>query len=402
VPSVTLHDLGIEMKNDNYKYGGYGWDGENVYIADLTDLAFCINIKNKTVWTTQINLPDVSGNFRMVFANKQRDNFCMDLIARATNNTFRRYRVLYKQTEQTVEVTQIWESASDNDISYGLLKGQVISREFALIPMPNKPYIFYLDLRDGAFEKFDTGFGNYNPRIGHGVFVTKDDIILLLGKHYSGDNFKKFSVYSRSISDIPNSSPDGDSPNPANGFELHLIDKHYVCATGGTVSGSNPPLVWFDSKLELLGKTDISTVQSNPHNYGLLAIGKDSNGYILVIAVMLNNHMSNANNMKIALLRVNPDTWEIANYDILLDTSIMVECAVGSPYSSRENLPIIDTRNKKVYTIARETEYSANPKRLYIVEFDMSDVDIEEWNQNAYFVGVPRIPTTLTLTITPL
>ncbi|RLC83591.1 MAG: hypothetical protein DRJ03_16715 [Chloroflexi bacterium] len=295
-------------------------------------------------------------------------------------------------------------SSDDADITYLVKKGQVLSQRTILVAEGDKPYIWSVDAKDlSIISKYDTGFGEYNPRLSHQIVIKPDDIYMLIGEHLDSANFYKYAVYSETLTSISGSNPQS-SPNPmiCNMFVSHKTR----LLTGGanTIAGHNNLLCWFDDDFNLLAKTDLSSIYSTPYPEGLVIVGKKSNGNLVLVGLIANAHLIEVTANSLVYLEIDSSNYSLASYQKLQEFTDMN----NAPYvlgtclgtdSDRLGLPVIDVRSKKVYMTAWWKVGGDN--RLGLVEFDLSDVDIVEWNQHAWFLNKTTIPTFLSLNVIP-
>jgi len=243
--------------------------------------------------------------------------------------------------------------------------------------------IHYIDVKDGSeIQSFDTGFGSYNPRISGRVIAKADDLYMLLGRHLQSDNHYIYKVYSKSLTSIPQSSVDADSPNPTVLNPIYLHDKIIFTSTGVSVEDSSPPMIYFDTDFDILGRTDLTSIFSKAHIQGGSFIGRLSNGNYVLIACVTDNHLAKATTYTIRYIEISGTDFSIVS-DTPLYTSTDPNNHIsyilqGLSYSDKFNLPLIDPISKKAYFIGYGKKDGSEKSAL--IEVDLSDLDIVEWN----------------------
>jgi len=286
--------------------------------------------------------------------------------------------------------TTIWE-ASDTDFptDVNFNKGQVLSRKLILVALPNKPYIWYVDGRTGEIEdKWDTGFGEYNPRISGKAIALGGGLKVLCGRHLAGDTHYILDVYAKTITAIENSAVDGDSPDPMLLNPLYTRSKLLFPSSSCHVINALANIVWFDEDFNLLGKTDMSVIYSYCKTHGGTILGLTPDGYISILAQITNNHTNYADEWTIRYLEIDPSTWDIVRNDILYKSNDSNNRPFyfnqSRQYGDRLALAIVDRENGKVYMTA-EWNVDGNKKGA-LVEIDISDITIDEWNMFNYLI----------------
>ena len=329
------------------------------------------------------------------------------LYGNTTNNSWRLADIEVDLSALTASKTLVAEKtpSDDADITYDIKKTQALSQRTILVAEAEKPYIWYVDAKDlSIISKYDTGFGEYNPRLSNQIVVKPDDIYMLIGRHLDSANFYKFAVYGKTLTEISNTNPNS-SPNPMilNTWVTHK--ERILTGSGNTVYTRNNLICWFDDDFNLLGKTDLSSIYSYPYLYGSAIIGKTSTGNLIIVGLLANEHLANATKNSLIYLEIDTTDFSLASYQKLHEFTDMNNCVfyIATDFgvdADRLALPVIDTRTKKVYMPARCKVNGE--RRLGLVEFDLSDVDIVEWNQHAWYLNQTKIPTQLTLEVTPL
>jgi len=363
-----------------------------------------VDIANKTAQAIDTGIGQTHGN-RIVDANFKGTKFYVRLFAGdPDNNAVRLLEYEIDLSALSATANELWkiDTSVDSDMAGDAVKGTVVSNRFILHATANKPYIWYIDAKDGSIiYKFDTGLSTYNPRICASKAVVKpDDIYLLGGRHLSGDDFYAYKVYSKSYTAISNTAPGSDSPQPHIGNALVSEKLHLIPVSGCTVINTNPPIRWFDDDFNLLGSTDLSGVSgySAPHPTGWHVIGRDSAGNIIMLISVLDNDFGNATKTKIMLLSIDPSTYEATSlYSSEYSEELMI---AKSWYSDPRRFALVDKSNKKLYTLGAKRPDTT--ETAFLLEVDFSDVDINEWNLQTYYTAEEKIPTVLSLSVTPL
>jgi hypothetical protein len=259
--------------------------------------------------------------------------------------------------------------------------------------------IYYFDTYTGSFVKSVTG-----PRSGYytrcdKVFVVRgDDIYILLGVHYAGDPFRKLKAYAGTYTDITSGTVGGDSPNTQATSIIMFKDKTLFTATGSSVLNSQPPILWLNENLDVVGSTSLTSIYTYAREYGFWVIGR-TDTYYVALAVLWNNVWNYETARAAYILYINPSNFSLASYTKLTDFTDKRTFVAGSQSSKWQHMPIVDRKAKKVY-IEGIAAWAGDANYMYVV--DLSDIPIVEWNESQYFVGEARKPTMLQLTITPL
>jgi len=306
----------------------------------------------------------------------------------------------------TAEFYELWKltEADDADLQgTWQQKHEALSNRLVLFADRDKPYIWYIDPKDGSIvHKLDTGFGTYNPRPTRKFIIKPDDIYVLLGRHLSGDPYYILKLYSKTVTVISGSNPGSDSPlRIGNDFwgEKDVL----FTGSGTTVDNSQPDLCWFDWDLNLLGKTDLQTFYTYAHPYGWHIIGKDENDNILMLISICDNDDDLASVADIYLLRISRSDFSIVE-NILLKRWTDMEVArymlSNGEYAGYTNMGVIDKNKQKLYMLSWNA-VTSNPTTA-LLELDFSDITVKEWNLMSYYSPYARIPTQLSLQITPL
>ncbi len=91
---------------------------------------------------------------------------------------------------------------------------------------------------------------------------------------------------------------------------------------------------------------------------------------------------------------VNPDDYSIVSHSKISNIKMFLQPGSLKYYS----LPAFDRRTKTIWCIGRDRDNMA----VDLIEIDVSDVDIDEWNAIAHEYGAFKAPTILTLEIMPV
>jgi len=269
-------------------------------------------------------------------------------------------------------------------------------------------YLHYVNLDDGSDVSVDVGFGGYFPRPSTKYVALNDDIYMMLGRHYSGDQVYLLKFYSKSATGT-GVSAGGGSPRPQIGsIALFYNDVIFPCGWGGVAESDND-IALFDHRMNHLGTLDLSSltgwddVDTMP-GFTIFAKNKDGRYYAL-LAVRHSTRTSATPEGRLYFIEITR-TGSIVDSALLhsfpMDDGIYFFTLLKPDYSDRTCVPVVDLRNRKIYTIARVRK--DNTWSSYLVEIDISDIwdNIDEFNRALWFVSPFKIPTTLTLSITPL
>jgi hypothetical protein len=259
--------------------------------------------------------------------------------------------------------------------------------------------IYYFDTYTGSYVKTVTGpIAGYFVRCDKVFSVRGDDIYILLGVHYAGESFRKLKAYAGTYTVITNGTVGGDSPDTQATSIVMFKDKTLFTATGSSVVNSQPPILWLNENLDVVGSTSLTSIYTYAREYGFWVVGRTSTQYV-ALAVLWNNTWNYETARAAYLLYIDPTNFSIANYTKLTDFAVRRTFVAGSQNSKWQHMPVVDRNKKKVY-IEGLGAWGDNANVMYVV--DLSDVPIVEWNEAQYFVGEARKPTALQLTVTPL
>lgn len=363
-----------------------------------------VDIKGKTAQALTTDIGQVRGG-RLVDMNfKGSKLYARMLGGDVDNNKVRLVEYEVDFSAMSASATELWalDTSDDSDMGAVVHKGTIIGNRFILHATANKPYIWYIDAKDGSIiDKYDTNLGTYNPRIDITKAVIKpDDIYILAGRHLSGDDFYIFKVFSKDYTKISDTAPDGESPLPKIGNALVGEKLHLIPVSGCTVVNTNPPIRWFDDDFNLLGSTSLSSITgySYPHPTGWHIVGIDEDDDIIMLISIYNDEEGGTRKTKIMILKINHSTFSPT---VLFSKEYSGRYHIGKAwYASRGTYALVDKDNKKVYDIACLRE--DHTENVALIEADISDVNIKEWNQQSYYTAYEKIPTVLTLNVTPL
>jgi len=263
-------------------------------------------------------------------------------------------------------------------------------------------YIYCIDIDDGSTRQIATGFGQYTPGPSYKVIHYKDDVYMLLGRHYSGDTFKLLKLYSGSVTDL-GFSTGGGSPRALIGGMGVFRDELLIPATSSGVVNQDNDIAILDHRFNRKVTLDVGSVTgwtTNDLIPGFFIVGKGTDRYYALLPV---DRQPNGYN----------DTFRVywIEFDLvngILSSQLLYEVAVPDEvrallfceYCDAFGAPVIDPITKKLYF-----HYSVSTTtRMGICEVDLSDVwnNIIELNKHAWIIGQARIPTQLTLEVTPL
>ena len=394
MPSI----IGYESPIVNY---GLAWfDGRHYYVIDPGNgTGYIFNTSTRTF--TQLSFTPVGNNPKLPGilrkAVRTKTGATLEGVHFGTNQINRvRYHInvsagavdvetVYSNTVSKVYTNETWNLGLYGDLMVGGFYGY--------------GDIYYFDTYTGSYVKTVTGpGGTYYLRCDKVYAVRGDDIYILLGRHYAGDAFRLLKAYSGTYTTITNSTVGGDSPNSQATSIVMFKDKTLFTATGSSVLNSQPPIHWLNENLDVVGSTSLTSIYTYAREYGFWVVGRTSTSYV-ALAVLWDNTWNYETARAAYILYINPSTYAIDNYTKLTDFTTRRTFVAGSQNSKWQHMPIID-RQKKLAFIEGLGAWGDNKNLMYVV--DLSDVQIEEWNQTQYFIGEARLPTTLTLTVTPL
>ena len=270
--------------------------------------------------------------------------------------------------------------------------------------MPDKDteYIYLIDLDDGSSEQIATGLTGYTLRPSFKLMHYKDDIHMLLGRHFAGDTYRLLSLYSGTVSSLELTTG-GGSPRPHIGGLGIFRSGVLIPATSSGVVDADNDIAILDERFNVLVTLDVGSVtgwSSNDLIPGFFIVGRGSDRYYALMPVDNNAAYENT------AFRVYWIEFDLASG--ILDSQLLYEKSVPdevrtslfSEYSGWARAPVVDPIAKKIYFI-----YGVSTTTTFgICEVDVSDKwdDILELNSHAWIVGTGRIPTFMTLGISTL
>ncbi len=277
-----------------------------------------------------------------------------------------------------------------------------IPPRLVLTPDWDNGYVHYIDVESGAKKDIDLGGTGheYEVGLGHKYIARHDDIYLAMGKHLAGSNHEVWKVYSGTRQDL-GISTGGGSPRPHIFGLAVFTDKIFVPVANGNVAGADNDLAILDetfsqvATIDIKGVTGIS-VRANMSFGNFLAKSKDG-GYYIIIGT---DNGESPIEAKCVLAKFDSSFNLVTKYDIFSFTYPSERHFIPYfDYSDITSAQIVDIDRKKVYIYTEEIngEYK-------FVEIDISDIwdDIEEFNGRSWIIGSTKIPTILSLSVTPL
>ena len=385
---VTPKQLAVICKNNKYIW----WDPK--------DAVFILDVEKKTAEKISLTDTCVKSASRLVEGAVYGNKAYMKTFYVPSSGTLRIREIeidLENKTASLGDYIDVNDSDFDEDN-----KAQGL-RKLIIFASPHKPYIWFIDPDTGEFDKFDTGFGEYNPRISLKGLLTKDDLKLIIGRHLAGDKWYILSVYHREVTALQ--SINSDSPIHTLLPAVYFYDDIYFFCSGSNVVNSSPNWYIFDKNFNKLAEISFTDIYSNPHYYGFECLGRNGD-HIYLFGIITNNHLEYATEEKLVMVDIDRSTWSKSVTTLLTisDMSNGLEISTNDCHADVRWLGFVDKKNKKLYLPAGRYDKSQlwDYKCPALVEIDYSDLEIEEYNQNLYFKGEEKIPTTLSLTITPL
>lgn len=396
MPSINITYLDRDIQQDVWfpvKYGGkIYYIGYQPYTSVDGTSCVVIDVRNKTA--NFIDVADTEASHprcRLVEYTLKGSKVVFRVIYGLSGvNKIRCSEIEIDLEAMTGTRSLVWE-ATDPDMPSPTYMGkaQVLSRKLILYAVDEKPYIWYIDGRTGEVEdKFDTGLGTYNPRISGKAIALGGGLKVLVGRHLAGDNHYVLDVYAKTLTAITDSAVNGDSPNPMILNPLYTRSRLLYPSTGVTVVDALANIVWFDEDFNLLGKTDMSVIYSYCKTHGGTILGLTPDGYISILAQITNNHTNYASEWTIRYLEINPADWSIVTNTVLYVSNDEANRPFyfnqQRHYGDRLALALIDRESGKVYMTSRWKKEGATKGAL--VEIDISDITIDEWNMFNWLV----------------
>ena len=408
MPSASVTQLPISVHaNRSYVFAYYG--GKLYDIELSADVVRIVNVSDRSSQEVSTGIANYLHRATRICDIKFLTNSTIVVrlvFLRTGTLVVARYEI--DLSSKTVTVTE--ESTYDLDwisASEEIYHSAVIPPYLWLAPNKEDSYLHYVNLDDGTDVSFDTGLGGYFARPSTKYVALNDDIYMLLGKHLAGDPVYYLKLYNKTVSSTGVSAGDGSPRVQIGSITLFYNDVIFPCGWGG-VAGSDNDIALFDHRMNHLGTMDLSAltgwndVDTVP-GFTILAKKTDGNYYALLAV----RHSTGAPSQEGRLY------WlEIQRDGSVVSSSLLHSFATESYFamqikpeeSDRTAVPCVDLANKKIYAIAWDVEGGVD--KGWLVEIDVSDVwnNIAEWNRALWFLrgALVKIPTSLTLSITPL
>jgi len=387
--SSGITQYGLAWFDGRYYYVVNPGDG-NGYIFDTSTLTF------KTFTFTPVGTnPKLPGILRK--AVRTRAGATLEGIHFGTNQINRvRYHIdasAGSVTTETVYSNSVSQVLTNETWNLGLYGDLMVGGFYGYGD------IYFFDTYTGSYVKNVTGpVSGYYTRCDKVFSIRGDDIYILLGIHYAGESFRKLKAYTGTYTTITNGAVGGDSPNTQATSIVMFKDRTLFTATGSSVANSQPPILWLNENLDVVGSTSLTSVYTYAREYGFWVIGRTNTQYV-ALAVLWNNTWNYETARAAYLLYIDPSNFAIANYTKLTDLTVRRTFIAGSQNSKWQHMPVVDRNKMKVY-VEGLGAWGDNANVMYVI--DVSDVPIVEWNEAQYFVGEARRPTSLQLTVTPM
>ena len=203
-------------------------------------------------------------------------------------------------------------------------------------------------------------------------------------------------------------SAGGGSPRPQIGsITLFYNDVIFPCGWGG-VSGTDNDIALFDHRMNHLGTLNLSAltgwndVDPTP---GFTILAKKTDGNYYALLAVRHSTGSTSPEGRLYWLELQRNGTIVSSqllHSFAMDDGAKFSVQIKPDSSDRTVVPAVDLRSKKIYATAWDIE--GGVQKGWLVEIDISDVwdNIAEWNRALWFISPLRIPTTLSLSITPL
>ena len=267
--------------------------------------------------------------------------------------------------------------------------------------------VHYIDVFTGSIKDIDLGQATYENeyRLSHKWIVKHDDIYMAAGKHLSGSTHEVWKVFSATRNDL-GFSTGGGSPIPAIFGMAVFSDAIYIPVTSGGVVGADNDLAILDETFTRIATIDLSNVLGirAAFPFGNFIAKKTDGGYY---AIMGSIEDVSIGTFRVVVKWVELDSsFNVVSSLTLLDISAgntnthSTVCNLYPDYSDITSAPVIDIQRKMIYAYYRDHVNNVG----YLMEIDISDVwdNIDEFNQRNWFIGLGKIPTMLSLTVTPM
>jgi len=408
MPSANVTQLpivvGARLSNVFMQYGGKIYD-----IELLVPKVRVINVTDKTAQELDTGLTDYLTARARIIDIKYKTNSTVVVRALYIKSGYVvivRYEI--DLSAMTVTVTEetsynlTWISAWE-EISHSA----VIPPYLWVAPNKEDSKVHVVNLDDGSDVVFDTFGDSYFVRPSTKYVALNDDIYMMLGRHLSGTGVYLLKLYSHSVVDKGISVGEADARVQIGSITLFYNDVIFPCGGGG-VSGSDNDIVLCDHRCNHLGTLDLSAltgwndVDTMP---GFTILAKKTDGNYYALLAVRHSTGSSSPEGRLYWLELQRNGTIVSSqllHSFAMDDGDKFAVQIKGDYSDRTCVPCIDLRSKKVYTTAYDVE--GGTAKGWLVEIDISDVwdNIAEWNRALWFISPLRIPTTLTLSITPL
>jgi len=390
---------------------GVQWfDGRRIYNVDVMSKTVTVfDVTGKTRWVAPFSLPSqITGyvDYRglLINASRTRNGMCLDTLF--TSNEYEIARIIFDvdNSAQTVNTELVWLTTHDA-IDGFTYKSTVIYPDLAVISPYSTLSMVYVDLDSGSCTEVPFDF--YPGDLDSVIVCRSDDVYLLSG---GASSFRAYKLYSKAYETIPDSDLEGETAQANTAVIASLSKRLLLAATGVAYAFAPSPLVWFNERLNVIGRTSLTGIYQYPKPYGMVFLGVNGVGNYVLLASIMNMLYPYASDYGIYMLEIDPYTFSLVSYTKFADIKIKLD--VSSPESKYYCIPILDRTNKKVYLVARYTvpprvigepsSYQWIWDKIYLAEIDFSDVDIIEYNNYMHEVGVFKTPTRLSLKYTLL
>jgi len=262
---------------------------------------------------------------------------------------------------------------------------------------------YVIDVETGNYRTVTIGerivVTEYFGRFSHKYIAKENDIIMFVGPHYSGHEHQLYSFYADSKTDLY-SSGDG-SPRPQIfGHYVALYGKDsktFAPVTSGGVADADNDVHIYDFEGNQLSTFDLATetgfTYCNYHGGGHV-LGKLSNGNYIFFLMVHNNSITRDTDRRLYMVELSGTDFskvsatELAkwtNTDLGF-TAINVFSQMFPEYSDWSNRPIVDITNHKMYFFIQFMNSDTNDVLVKLFELDFSDLDIVEYNANAWII----------------
>jgi len=408
MPSANVTQLpinvGARVANIFHVYNGK--------IYDIEVLAFAVRVINCTDKTAQQLSTGLSSDispFVRIIDIKYKTNSTVVVRALYIKSGYVvivRYEI--DLSAMTVTVTEetsynlTWISAPEE-----ITHSAVIPPYLWIAPNQEDSKVHIVNLDDGNDVVFDTFGDSYFVRPSTKYVALNDDIYMMLGRHLGGTGVYLLKLYSHNVIDKNIPVGGADARPQIGSITLFHNDVIFPCGGGG-VAGSDNDVVLCDHRCNHLGTLDLSAltgwndVDTMP---GFTILAKKTDGNYYALLAVRHSTGSASPEGRLYWLEIKRDGTIVSSsllHTFAMDDGDKFAVQIKGDYSDRTCVPCIDLRSKKVYATAWDIE--GGTSKGWLVEIDISDVwgNIAEWNRALWFISPLRIPTTLTLSVTPL